>query len=66
MEVIHDIIHSELSMPRDLARVKAVAREVDAVLMILDPLISRLDPKLDSHKDADVRTRSSHWSQWRT
>jgi hypothetical protein len=28
---------------------------VDAVLLILDPLISRLDPKLDSHKDADVR-----------
>jgi AAA domain len=55
VEVVHDTIHSELSMPRDLARVKAVAREVDAVLMILDPLISRLDPKLDSHKDADVR-----------
>jgi hypothetical protein len=55
VEVVHDAIHSELSMPRDLARVKAVAREVDAVLMILDPLISRLDPKLDSHKDADVR-----------
>jgi hypothetical protein len=55
VEVIHDTIHSELITPRDLARVKAVAREVDAALMILDPLISRLDPKPDSHRDADVR-----------
>jgi hypothetical protein len=32
-----------------------VAREVDAVLLILDPLLSRLDDRLDTHKDADVR-----------
>ena len=40
---------------RTRSRVRKVAHEVDAVLLILDPLISRLDPKLDSHKDADVR-----------
>jgi AAA domain len=55
VEIIADAVHSELIMLRDSARVKKVVREVDAVLMILDPLISRLDPKLDSHKDADLR-----------
>jgi hypothetical protein len=55
VEIITDTIHDELNLPRDLARVKAAAGEVDAVLLILDPLISRLDSKLDSHKDADVR-----------
>jgi hypothetical protein len=67
VEITADAVHSELIRPRDLAcrpppptqrtrsRVRKVAHEVDAVLLILDPLISRLDPKLDSHKDADVR-----------
>jgi hypothetical protein len=36
-------------------------REVDAVLLILDPLLSRLDDRLDTHKDADVR----HALEWR-
>jgi hypothetical protein len=55
VEINADAVHSELIRPGDLARVRRVAHEVDAVLLILDPLISRLDPKLDSHKDADVR-----------
>ena len=55
VEIIADAVHSELIRPGDLARVRRVAHEVDAVLLILDTLISRLDPKLDSHKDADVR-----------
>jgi len=28
---------------------------VDAALILLDPLLSRLDSSLDSHKDAEVR-----------
>ena len=55
VEITADAVHSELIRPRDSARVRRVAHEVDAVLLISDPLISRLDPKLDSHKDADVR-----------
>lgn len=31
-----------------------IAREVDALLLILDPLLGRLDDRLDTHKDADV------------
>ena len=30
-------------------------REVGAALILLDPLMSRLDAKLDTHKDAEVR-----------
>jgi hypothetical protein len=44
-----------LSLPRDLADLDRLAREVDAVLILLDPLLSRLDKALDTHKDAEVR-----------
>jgi len=43
-----------LSLPGDLKEVERVATEVGAVLLLLDPLISRLG-KLDTHKDAEVR-----------
>ena len=34
VEIIADAVHSELIRPRDLARVRRVAHEVDAVLLI--------------------------------
>ena len=46
---------TELTLPRDLVKMRNIAREVDAVLLILNPLLSRLDDRLDTHKDADVR-----------
>jgi hypothetical protein len=55
VEVIADDVHTELTLPRDLVKMRNLAREVDAVLLILDPLLSRLDDRLDTHKDADVR-----------
>jgi hypothetical protein len=55
VEVISDEVHTELVLPRDLVKMREVAHDVGAVLLILDPLISRLDDRLDSHKDADVR-----------
>jgi hypothetical protein len=55
VEVMHHEVHSELILPRDLPQMREAAQQVDAVMLILDPLISRLDGKLDSHKDADVR-----------
>jgi AAA domain len=36
VEIIADAVHPELIMPRDLARVKKVTRDVDAGLLILD------------------------------
>lgn len=46
---------SELILPADLGDVEAVAAEVEASLLILDPLMSRLDAHLDSHRDGEVR-----------
>lgn len=44
-----------LNLPRDLVALEQHVREVDAALILLDPLMSRLDGALDTHKDADVR-----------
>ena len=48
-------VHSMLSLPLDIARLTKVVKESDTALVLLDPLISRLDAKLDTHKDAEVR-----------
>lgn len=44
-----------LVLPRDLADLEATVRAVDAALILLDPLMSRLEVNLDSHKDGEVR-----------
>jgi len=44
-----------LSLPRDLTELEAAVAQVQAALILLDPLMSRLDGKLDTHKDAEVR-----------
>jgi len=50
-----EAIETALSLPRDLAAFEQTVKQVGAALIILDPLLSRLDTSLDSHKDADVR-----------
>jgi hypothetical protein len=55
VEVIADTIHVGLSMPRDLPEVERAAAETGAAMLLLDPLMSRLDPGLDSHRDHEVR-----------
>ena len=44
-----------LSLPVDIPGLTAAAKQADVGLILLDPLLSRLDSKLDSHKDANVR-----------
>lgn len=44
-----------LSLPEDVESIKGLARQVDAVLVLLDPLLTVVNKKLDSHKDAEVR-----------
>ena len=44
-----------LSLPCDLVALERVVRDVQAALILLDPLLSRLDAELDTHKDAEVR-----------
>lgn len=48
-------VDSTLSLPRDVTALENAVREVGAALILLDPLMSRLDAKLDTHKDAEVR-----------
>lgn len=56
VDVVNSLgIDTGLSLPRDLVAVERAVREVDAALILLDPLMSRLDGKLDTHKDAEVR-----------
>jgi hypothetical protein len=45
----------QLTLPSDLGALRACVGQVDAGMVLLDPLISRLDAKLDTHKDAEVR-----------
>lgn len=61
----HDV-ETGLNLPWDLAGLKSVIEELGAVLVLLDPLMSRLDSRLDTHKDADVRRHWSRWCNWRT
>ena len=44
-----------LSVPQDLIALERAARERGAGLLVFDPLLSRLDSSLDTHKDASVR-----------
>ena len=55
---VHDLrrIRDRAQPPARPARPSRMrSREVDAGLILLDPLMSRLDGKLDTHKDAEVR-----------
>lgn len=44
-----------LNLPADVAATEQAGRDTDAALLILDPLMSRLDAALDTHRDGDVR-----------
>ncbi len=46
---------SVLSLPIDLLELKATIQATQAAMLVLDPLISRLNTTLDTHKDAEVR-----------
>ncbi|GGK64064.1 AAA family ATPase [Ornithinimicrobium pekingense] len=55
VEVLNaDDVQVGLSLPRDLLDIERRCRDVDAGLMLLDPLMSRLGD-LDTHRDAEVR-----------
>jgi len=48
-------VGSEVVLPRDLAALGNQVTQTGAALILLDPLISRLDSELDTHKDAPTR-----------
>jgi AAA domain len=50
-----DGIATGLMLPEDNVELEDKVRAANAGLILLDPLMSRLSPKLDSHKDGEVR-----------
>lgn len=55
VEVINVLgVHVGLSLPRDIPALSHQSVQVDAALLLLDPLMSRLGA-LDTHRDAEVR-----------
>jgi len=48
-------VGSEVVLPRDLTALGNQVTQTGAALILLDPLISRLDSGLDTHKDAPTR-----------
>jgi hypothetical protein len=48
-------VDASLSLPRDLAALEKTVTGYEVALIVLDPLMSRLDAGLDTHKDAEVR-----------
>jgi energy-coupling factor transporter ATP-binding protein EcfA2 len=52
---IDDELPSQVSLPEDLEPMRDIVKRKDVALILLDPLTSRLNGKLDTHKDAEVR-----------
>jgi hypothetical protein len=52
---VEELRRTELTLPADLPGLERMAKKVGAGLLILDPLLSRLSGKLDTHADAEVR-----------
>jgi hypothetical protein len=48
-------VETGLVLPEDLIGLKTMLTELGAVLLLLDPLMSRLAASLDTHKDSEVR-----------
>jgi AAA domain len=44
-----------ISLPKDTAALLGAIKDVDAALVLFDPLLSRVDARLDTHVDAEVR-----------
>lgn len=54
-DVISAGVHMDLSLPGDIEQLGEAAVANDVALLVLDPLLSRLHHRLDSHRDAEVR-----------
>ena len=55
LEVADDTGSRGLVLPADLVGLPDLARRIDAVLLIMDPMVSRLGGRVDTHRDGDVR-----------
>jgi hypothetical protein len=56
VKAIHaDGLEGTLSLPEDLKRLEEIIQQHDVALIVLDPLLTMVNAKLDTHKDAEVR-----------
>lgn len=51
-----DALDTTLSLPLDNARLESEIRGLGAALLVLDPLMSTIGAKIDTHRERDVRT----------
>ena len=51
----HEDWFTDVVLPDDLDELEAMCEQVDAGLLIFDPLTSRMAKDIDTHKDSDVR-----------
>jgi putative DNA primase/helicase len=56
VKIRRDGIEGEIALPEDLPAVAEKVREVDARLLIIDPLVAHLPLHVDSHKAQHVRS----------
>ncbi len=45
----------QVTLPRDLEALEALVREVEARLVVVDPVVAAIDVSLDAHRDQHVR-----------
>jgi len=55
ISVTSEDLEVPMALPHDLASFEKQIAQNDVAFVVFDPLISRLDAALDSHKDAEVR-----------
>lgn len=55
VDVLDGGMQTGISLPYDTARLRQAIRDKGAALVVLDPLVSALGDRLDSHKDHSVR-----------
>lgn len=56
LEIRETLLHvGSVNLPRDVERVATKIDETGARLVVIDPLVSVLDGRLDSHKDHSIR-----------
>lgn len=53
LELVHFV--KGLSLPSQVPALSARARTLGAVMVVIDPIASHLDPSIDSHRDAATR-----------
>jgi hypothetical protein len=51
-----DALDTTLSLPSDNVRLEVEIRRLGAALLVLDPLMSTIGAKIDTHRERDVRT----------